>query len=98
MCINKKVVAGLAVAGVAIFAIAPDLIGAALPLLIIAVCPLSMLVMMRAMSGEKSKSCSAEGTTPAAGATDIDTELASLRAEVARLRADRSIDASPEVR
>ena len=89
MCINKKVVAGLAVAGVAIFAFAPDLIGAALPLLILAVCPLSMLVMMRVMSGDKSKSCAADGTT------DIDAELRSLRAEVARLRDDSTVEAAP---
>ena len=98
MCINKKVVAGLAVAGLAIFAFAPDLIGAALPFLIIAICPLSMLVMMRAMSGGESKSCSAKGTASSEATTDIDAELAGLRAEVARLRGDRPLDASPELR
>lgn len=92
MCINKKVIAGLALAGVAIFAFAPHLIGAALPLLILAVCPLSMLVMMRMMSGGKSESPAAEG------ATDIDAELSSLRSEVARLRADGSVDAAGDSR
>ena len=90
MCINKRVVAGLALAGLAVFAFAPDLIGAALPLLILAVCPLSMLVMMRVMSGDKSKSGAADGTT------DIDAELSSLRAEVARLRDGRPVEAKSE--
>lgn len=90
MCINKRVVAGLAFAGLAIFAFAPNLISAALPLLILAVCPLSMLVMMRVMSRDKSKSGSADGTT------DVDAELSSLRAEVARLQTDRSVGADPE--
>ena len=98
MCINKKVVAGLAVAGFAIFAFAPDLIGAALPFLIIAACPLSMLVMMRAMSGGESKSRSAKGESSLDATADIDAELAGLRAEVDRLRGDRPLDASPELR
>jgi hypothetical protein len=51
MCINKKVVIGLAGAGVVLYLVAPGAIGAALPLLLLAICPLSMIVMMRAMSG-----------------------------------------------
>ncbi len=50
MCFNWKVAGGLTAAGVAVFVVAPNLIGAALPVLIIAACPLSMVVMMRAMS------------------------------------------------
>lgn len=50
MCINWKVVGALALVGLAVFAAAPNLIGAALPLLVLAACPLSMVVMMRAMS------------------------------------------------
>lgn len=52
MCINWKVVAGLAVVGVGIWVVKPTLIGAALPLLILAACPLSMLLMMRGMGGQ----------------------------------------------
>lgn len=51
MCINKKVVAGLAVVGLGVWWLAPGAIGAALPFLLIAICPLSMLVMMKAMNG-----------------------------------------------
>lgn len=90
MCFNKKVIAGLVVVGLGILAFAPHLIGAALPLLLVAACPLSMLFMMRgmsAMSGGKESSCSAKG---APEATSTDHELAELRAEVERLRAEQA--------
>lgn len=51
MCLNPKVLAGLAVAGLVILAIDPGLFVAALPLLILAVCPLSMLLMGKMMMG-----------------------------------------------
>ncbi|MBW3577402.1 MAG: DUF2933 domain-containing protein [Actinobacteria bacterium] len=51
MCINKKVVAGLAAVGLGIWWLAPGAIGAAMPLLLIAICPLSMVFMMKAMGG-----------------------------------------------
>lgn len=50
MCINKKVLFGLAVVAGAIWWLAPALLASALPLLAVAVCPLSMLLMMKAMS------------------------------------------------
>ena len=46
-CLNWKVGAGLAAVGLALFLIAPHLLLAALPLLLVLVCPLSMLLMMR---------------------------------------------------
>jgi hypothetical protein len=49
MCLNWKVVAGLAVVGVIVWAVAPQLLLGAIPLLIVAACPLSMLLMMRGM-------------------------------------------------
>jgi hypothetical protein len=49
MCLNPKVLAGLALLGVAIYLIAPNLIAAALPTLLLAACPLSMLLMMWGM-------------------------------------------------
>jgi hypothetical protein len=48
-CLNPKVLVGLAVVGVAIYLIAPNLIAAALPILLLAACPLSMLLMMWGM-------------------------------------------------
>lgn len=49
MCLNWKALAGLALAGVGIYLVAPDLGVAALPLLVLAACPLSMVLMMRSM-------------------------------------------------
>ena len=49
MCLNPKVLAGLALAGVVIYLIAPNLIAAALPILLLTACPLSMLLMMWSM-------------------------------------------------
>ena len=95
MCFNWKVVGGLALAGLAVFAAAPNLIGAALPLLIFAACPLSMLLMMRAMSGggrcqnDSDKSAAVNGN-PA----DSTVELARLRAEVDQLRSESTRNSS----
>jgi len=49
MCLDPKVLAGLVVAGVAIYLIAPNLIAVSLPILLVAACPLSMLLMMWGM-------------------------------------------------
>lgn len=87
MCLNKKVIGGLAVAALAIFLVAPDAIGLALLLLIIAVCPLSMLVMMRSMSGSRATSCASAGRSR--GVED-EAEIARLHAEVQQLRAERT--------
>lgn len=81
-CFNWKVVAGLAAAAVGLYLVAPGTVGPLLPLLVFAICPLSMLVMMRAMSsGSGSSSCDT-----ASG----DAQVAELRAEVAALRAERN--------
>ena len=55
MCLNWKVVAGLAVVGVIVWAIAPQYLVGAIPMLIIVACPLSMLLMMRGTQGEGKK-------------------------------------------
>ncbi|MHB1584265.1 MAG: hypothetical protein ACYCU7_18470 [Acidimicrobiales bacterium] len=96
-CLNRKVIAGLAVVAVAVLAIDPHLFGRVFPLLLFAICPLSMLLMMRAMSGNKASggmsSCSSMPNGPAtqAGtASTPDDEMARLRAEVDQLRAERS--------
>lgn len=90
MCFNKKVIGALAVVGLGILAFAPNLIGAALPLLLVAACPLSMLLMMRGMSrmsGAKNGSCSTKDTDEP---TSADRELAELRAEIVRLRSEQA--------
>jgi hypothetical protein len=49
ICLNWKVVAGLAVVGLGIWVVAPNLVWAAVPVLVVLACPLSMLLMMRGM-------------------------------------------------
>ncbi|TMD45038.1 MAG: hypothetical protein E6I86_15850 [Chloroflexi bacterium] len=48
-CIDWKVVAGLAVVAVGIFLVQPRLFISALPVLLVAACPLSMVLMMWGM-------------------------------------------------
>lgn len=68
MKINVKVVAALTAVALAIYLLVPNLFYAALPLLILAACPLSMFLMMRMMSGSKTDE-SAPGSTPVASSS-----------------------------
>jgi hypothetical protein len=49
MCLNWKVLTGLATVGVGVYVLAPELMAEALPVLLLAACPLSMLFMMWSM-------------------------------------------------
>lgn len=51
-CLDWRVLTGLAALGAAVYVVAPGLIAAAVPLLLLAACPISMLVMMKAMGGQ----------------------------------------------
>lgn len=84
MCINWKVVGGLAAIGVAVWITAPQMVAAILPLLILAACPLSMVFMMRAMSGGQKNQRAVPNAPREAGSRDLET----LRAEHARLGAE----------
>ncbi len=77
MCLNWKVVAGAVAFAAGLVLFAPAQVSALAPLLIVAVCPLSMLLMMRGMQGSKSSQ-----------ATEVSdrTEIERLRSEVAELR------------
>lgn len=65
MCLNWKAIDGLAVVAAALFILAPGLALAALPLLLLAACPLSMMVMMsgmgKMMGGQGSQQAGAAG-------------------------------------
>lgn len=63
-CLNWKVIAGIAVVGLGLWTLAPGLLSAALPLLVLAICPLSMLVMMKAMNGQQGRSTSGDEPRP----------------------------------
>lgn len=51
-CLNPKVIGGLAAVAVGVWAFAPGAFAAALPLLVVAICPLSMVGMMYMMRGD----------------------------------------------
>lgn len=51
-CYNKNVLIGMAVIALAVLVLKPSWMLAALPLLLLAACPLIMMFMMRAMSGK----------------------------------------------
>ena len=80
-CLNRKVLIGLGAVAVAIFFFAPSARGA-LPLLLVAACPISMAVMAFGMSkmGSSGNSCST-------GQTDPQQTIESKDAEIARLQA-----------
>jgi len=64
MCLNKKVLIGLGVLAVGLVVLQPGWALAALPFLILAICPLSMIFMMRGMRGRPSQQSFLEaGTT-----------------------------------
>jgi hypothetical protein len=83
-CLNPKVLAGLGVVGVAIYLIAPNLIAAALPILLLAACPLSMLLMMWAMQQSQGQGQQTAQDTDDAGLTRKE-RIAQLRAQQAAL-------------
>lgn len=80
-CLNWKVIGALAAVGLVIYALAPGVAAAAVPLLALAVCPLSMLLMMRAMG--------AMGSCARQRDTGDGDEVTRLRAEVEALQAER---------
>ena len=69
MKINAKVVAALAAVALAIYLVVPNFFYAALPLLILAACPLSMFLMMRMMSGSKTDEREADSPPVASSPT-----------------------------
>ena len=91
MCLNWKVLAGLAVVGLLVLVVAPQFIGVALPLLLVAACPLSMLFMMRGMSGNGIANQTASQTTqvPPGGSTR-DEQLAELQSRLSSVQAEQA--------
>lgn len=65
MCLNWKVLAGLAAVGISVAVVAPQAALALLPLLLLAACPLSMLLMagmgMRGMGADRQAAAAGDG-------------------------------------
>ncbi len=91
MCLNWKVIAGLAIVGLGIWAVAPGLAAAALPLLILAVCPLSMLVMMRGMQGGQCASRPQQAGHSARAELTRDEQLAELRGQLTDIQEQQNL-------
>ena len=96
ICLNWKVVAGLAAVGVGVWALAPETVGAALSVLALLACPLSMLFMMRGGAQQGGAACAmpAQKATPQETAEPLRVahggsraeRLAALKAELAQSR------------
>lgn len=81
MCLNWKVIAGLAVVGAGIYAIAPEMAAAALPILLLAICPLSMMFMMKGMQGDQGEGNEQQLSQETGAAQTREGELDRLRAQ-----------------
>lgn len=86
MCFNWKVLAGLGAAGLGVFIVAPSLAWTALPLLLLAACPISMLLMMRGMQSGQCSHQPAPETQLSAAASTRDGLLAELEVQLARVQ------------
>jgi hypothetical protein len=85
LCLDWKVLAVLGLIGVGLWMVAPAAIGAILPLLLLAACPLSMLLMMRGMTGGRCAAQPGQVAAPGGGKTSTAEELAGLKAQHAQL-------------
>ena len=96
MCLHWKVLAGLVVVGLIVLVIAPQFIWAALPILIVAACPLSMLFMMRGMqrgtNQSMSQPASASGVPVVGEARE--EQLTALRTQLLSIQAEQEALAS----
>jgi hypothetical protein len=93
MCFNRKAVIGLGAAALIVLALSPGTLISAAPLLMFALCPLSMLLMVRGMSsgnrtGAGGATAQHGDTVSAHTATSSDgPQLRELAEEVNRLKA-----------
>src|SRR5437763_12104673 len=88
LCLNWKVLGALALVGVGIWAVAPHLVLGAIPLLALAACPLSMMLMMRGMQGG---ACTTrEEEKPAEASVAKPVRVADLKAELAALHEEQT--------
>lgn len=85
MCIDKRVVGGVAAGAGLLWWLAPGAFAAALPLLIFAICPLSMLLMMKAMN-----QMGGQSQEPAQGAVPAPSEVDPVTAAAADVDARRN--------
>jgi hypothetical protein len=92
MCLNWKVLVGLAVVGLAVWVVAPQFVLVALPVLLVVACPLSTLVMLGRMRGGQPAQANHSFT---AGRTR-DEHVTELRAPLLGAHAEQEVE-SPEI-
>lgn len=93
MCLDVRVLAGLALTAGAVWLVAPGLFAAALPILILAACPLSMLVMAWMMRGH---GATAPNTSSADRVVALERERQRIEAEIARARSEADAPVAAE--
>jgi len=89
MCLNWQVLSGLAAVGLGIGLLAPGLFGRALPILLLAACPISMLVMMATMRQPSTRAPAPEDIN------SLQAQLAELTAQQEQVRKHLARLASP---
>lgn len=92
MCLDWRVLAGLGTVGLGILLFAPELLAGAIPLLLLAACPLSMvlmgLFMGRGMGGMQGSQCAPQGQSVSFSQREARAEqLAGLRNQLAEVEA-----------
>jgi hypothetical protein len=91
MHVNWKILAALGAAGVGlVYLVAPNLVAAALPIVLLAVCPLSMLLMMKGMQGSQGEAHGQQQTAQEESSVGLthEEQITRLRSQQAAL-ADR---------
>ena len=92
MCLNRNVVVALALVAAVVLVAAPGAFGATVPIIAMLACPLSMALVMRRMSANRSR-CSTSAPTARGREGEFksrESEVAELRAEIEQLRAELS--------
>lgn len=89
-CLNRWVLAGLVLAALALWALAPNLVAAALPLLILAACPLSMLLMMKGVGKHRCASEPRERDGRVQEPRSRAEQIAELRRQLTQAEAQRA--------
>lgn len=98
ICCDRRVLAGLAIGLAGIAIVAPNLVVTALPLILLAACPLSMLVMAKTMGVRRRSPVALSDDPPAIDAryrvepsVDGAGELAALQAQLRSLGKQQTV-------
>src|SRR3990170_6175211 len=92
MCFDRRVLVGLGAVAVGVWLLAPQLFLAALPVLIVLACPLSMLAMAWMMRGEMG---GAKPGTAADRLVALEHKRDGLSSEIAKVRGELDRVAEP---